>query len=83
MAPTQAASVSSLLAGTSALACPSGYTAIPASELKRNDNYTYLQATDGYQIIWPVCGIPILAAIPLVYRLMRVEPSGKPEPTLG
>jgi MFS family permease len=33
----------------------------------------YLQATDGYQILWPVCGIPILAAIPLVYRLMRVE----------
>jgi MFS family permease len=43
----------------------------------------YLQATNGYQILWPVCGIPILAAIPLVYRLMRIEPSGKPEPTLG
>ncbi len=43
----------------------------------------YLDATDGYQILWPVCGIPILAAIPLVYRLMRVEPTGKPEPTLG
>jgi MFS family permease len=43
----------------------------------------YLGATDGYQILWPVCGIPILAAIPLVYRLMRVEPMGRPEPTLG
>jgi len=44
----------------------------------------YFHATDGYQILWPVCGIPILAAIPLVYRLMRVEPTGKPEPaTLG
>jgi MFS family permease len=43
----------------------------------------YLDATDGYQILWPVCGIPILAAIPLVYRLMRIEPTGKPEPTLG
>jgi MFS family permease len=43
----------------------------------------YLGATDGYQILWPVCGIPILAAIPLVYRLMRVEPTGRPEPTLG
>jgi predicted MFS family arabinose efflux permease len=43
----------------------------------------YLPATDGYQILWPVCGIPILAAIPLVYRLMRIEPTGKPEPTLG
>jgi MFS family permease len=33
----------------------------------------YLHATDGYQVLWPVCGIPILAAIPLVYRLMGVE----------
>jgi MFS family permease len=40
----------------------------------------YLHATDGYQILWPVCGIPILAAIPLVYRLMKVEQPGKPEP---
>jgi len=43
----------------------------------------YLGATQGYQILWPVCGIGILAAIPLVYRLMRVEPTGRPEPTLG
>ncbi|CAN5121155.1 MFS transporter [soil metagenome] len=43
----------------------------------------YLDATDGYQILWPVCGLPILAAIPLVYRMMRIEPTGKVEPTLG
>jgi MFS family permease len=43
----------------------------------------YLQATDGYQILWPVCGIPILAATPLVYRLIRVEQSGQPEPSPG
>ena len=43
----------------------------------------YLHSTDGYQILWPVCGIPILAAIPLVYHMMRIEPTGKPEPTLG
>jgi hypothetical protein len=43
----------------------------------------YLRATDGYQVLWPVCGIPILAAIPLVYRLMKVEQPGRPEPTLG
>jgi MFS family permease len=44
----------------------------------------WLDATDGYQILWPVCGIPILAAIPLVYRMMAVEPSGgRPEPTVG
>jgi MFS family permease len=33
----------------------------------------YLHSTDGYQVLWPVCGIPILAAIPLVFRLMSVE----------
>jgi MFS family permease len=33
----------------------------------------WLHATDGYQIVWPFCGILILAALPLVYRLMRVE----------
>jgi MFS family permease len=43
----------------------------------------FLDSTDGYAILWPVCGLPILAAIPLVYRMMRIEPSGKPKPTLG
>ena len=43
----------------------------------------YLHATDGYQVLWPVCGIPILAAIPLVYRLMRIEQSGQPEASPG
>jgi MFS family permease len=43
----------------------------------------WLTATDGYQIVWPVCAIPILAAIPLVYRLMCVEPvSARPEHTI-
>jgi MFS family permease len=41
----------------------------------------FLSETEGYQILWPVCGIPILAAIPLVYRLMKMEPTGKVEPT--
>src|SRR4029450_5737556 len=43
----------------------------------------FLSATDGYQILWPVGGIPILAAIPLVYRLMKIEPSGSPDPIPG
>jgi predicted MFS family arabinose efflux permease len=43
----------------------------------------YLHSTDGYQILWPVCGIPILAAIPLVYHMMRLELSGKTEATAG
>ena len=39
----------------------------------------WLRATDGYQIVWPVCGIPILAALPLVYRLMTAETvAGRP-----
>jgi MFS family permease len=42
----------------------------------------FLDSTEGYQILWPVCGIPILAAIPLVYRMMKIEPRGKVEPTL-
>jgi MFS family permease len=29
-----------------------------------------LDETDGYGALWPVCGLPVLAAIPLVYRLM-------------
>ncbi len=33
----------------------------------------YLDATDGYQILWPICGLPILAAIPLLVRLIVVE----------
>jgi len=33
----------------------------------------YLNATDGYQILWPICGLPILAAIPLLVRLITVE----------
>jgi predicted MFS family arabinose efflux permease len=33
----------------------------------------YLNATDGYQVLWPICGLPILAAIPLLVRLIAVE----------
>jgi MFS family permease len=43
----------------------------------------FLESTDGYQVLWPVCGVPILAAIPLVARMMRAEPSGKVEATVG
>jgi MFS family permease len=43
----------------------------------------YLDATSGYQILWVVCGIPILAAIPLVYHMMRIEPVGKVATTGG
>jgi MFS family permease len=30
--------------------------------------------TDGYQIVWPLCSVPILAAIPVVAKLIRAEP---------
>lgn len=45
----------------------------------------YLQATDGYQVLWPICGVPILLALPLVRGLIAVEPRGEPsarEPVL-
>ncbi len=34
----------------------------------------YLRSTDGYQVLWPLCGLPILAAMPLVAKLARAEP---------
>lgn len=34
----------------------------------------YLDATEGYQALWPLCGIPILLAVPLVVSLVRAEP---------
>ena len=33
----------------------------------------YLRSTDGYQVLWPILGIPILAVIPLVAHMMRNE----------
>jgi MFS family permease len=36
----------------------------------------YLDSTHGYQVLWPICGLPILAAVPLVTRLIRVEAEG-------
>jgi MFS family permease len=32
-----------------------------------------LHATSGYQILWPVCALPILGAIPLLVRLIAAE----------
>jgi MFS family permease len=39
----------------------------------------YFRSTDGYQLLWPILGLPILAVIPLVRHMARVEaaaPSG-------
>jgi MFS family permease len=33
----------------------------------------HLQKTDGYEVLWPILGLPILAVIPLVAHMMRVE----------
>ena len=30
----------------------------------------HLASTDGYQVLWPICGLPILAVVPLVARLI-------------
>ena len=37
----------------------------------------YLEATDGYAVVWPAVAIPILAVIPLVALLADVEAKGK------
>jgi MFS family permease len=45
----------------------------------------YLKKTDGYSVLWPVCAVPVLAAIPLVASLIRreAEASGTVEPQPG
>ncbi len=46
----------------------------------------YLSKTDGYQALWPVCALPVLAAIPIVANLVRVESKTEArqlEPELG
>jgi MFS family permease len=43
----------------------------------------YLEATDGYQVLWPLCALPILCVIPIVASLIRAEPSGRLEPQPG
>ncbi|MDQ2983852.1 MAG: MFS transporter [Actinomycetota bacterium] len=53
----------------------------PAAGLAIDLSRPYFEATDGYQVLWPICGLPILGAIPLLVRLMEVEPTGKVEPT--
>jgi MFS family permease len=41
----------------------------------------YLEKTQGYEVLWPVCAIPVLAAIPLVASLIPHESaSGSAEP---
>ncbi|HWQ02773.1 MAG TPA: MFS transporter [Gaiellaceae bacterium] len=41
----------------------------------------YLSSTDGYAVLWPVCAVPVLAAIPLVASLIPHESaSGSAEP---
>ena len=45
----------------------------------------YLTATHGYQVLWPLCGAGVLAAIPLVASLIgsEAEASGTVEPLPG
>ncbi len=33
----------------------------------------YFESTDGYQLLWPILGVPILAVIPLVRHMARLE----------
>jgi len=45
----------------------------------------YFTSTDGYQLLWPILGIPILAVIPLVRRMALHEKgaSGTPMRSAG
>jgi MFS family permease len=45
----------------------------------------YLKKTQGYGVLWPVCAVPVLAAIPLVASLIQHEKtlSGRAEPQPG
>ena len=43
----------------------------------------YLKTTQGYQVLWPVCAVPVLLAIPIVASLLQVEAGGKLEPQPG
>ncbi len=43
----------------------------------------HLDATQGYQVLWPFCALLVAAAIPIVAGLQRVEPRAAPEPELG
>ena len=36
----------------------------------------YFEATNGYQLLWPILGVPILAVIPLVRHMAHAEASG-------
>ncbi len=45
----------------------------PVAGLAIDFSRPYLNATNGYQILWPVCALPILGAIPLLVRLMQAE----------
>jgi MFS family permease len=37
----------------------------------------HLEETEGYQAVWPVLGLPIILAIPLVWRLGRAEAAAR------
>jgi len=37
----------------------------------------YLDATDGYQVLWPFCALLVLASIPIVARVLRTGPDGQ------
>lgn len=44
---------------------------------------TFLESTQGYAAMWVIVGLPVVAAIPLVLRLARVENDGSGRPLSG
>jgi MFS family permease len=41
----------------------------------------YFQSTDGYQLLWPILAVPVLAVIPLIRHMARLE--GAPSDTVS
>jgi MFS family permease len=80
MPPTHRGAVSGLATTTKGLGLLLG---APIAGAAIDLAQPFLESTQGYGILWIVCGIPILAATPLVYRMMRMEPSVKVEPKIG
>ncbi len=70
MPPRDRGAVTGLATTTKGLGLIIGPLAVGAAiDISR----TFLQSTDGYAAVWPVCAVPILAAIPLAALLADAE----------
>jgi MFS family permease len=40
----------------------------------------HLEATEGYQVLWPFCALLVFASIPIVARVWREDEARQPKP---